>query len=579
AAPTTPLQSTLCEIWQSVLGLERVGIHDNFFSIGGDSILAISLITRQKEHKVFITIKDLFTHQSIYKISQLTNRHTDRDILEKNISPFSLITLDEKKYLKSKLKSSTIDDAYPLTRLQEGMLFHSIKDADKSVYHDVFSYDLHETLDYSKFCRELQNIVEANEILRTTFFLSGKQPLQIVHKYVNYNVNLTDLSNFPEDEQIKKIDAFLKLERLQAFDYDKPLWKIFLHRKGEQHFQYTLSFHHALMDGWSIANFNTQLFSRYKASLKNENVSSNPIPLPYRFYVTSEIDALNSPEAKNYWTEKFINTTVPWWTGFLKSESVSVNIEIPDHLSKKLFSLAKILSVQERTLLFAAHAGFIAFLNGSFNGVTSYVTNGRPELSGSEHTLGLFLNSLPLNFSLRDCSWRQFIETVNKTLLEDSEYREYPLSNIQQTTGIDFSSSLFNFTNFHIYEELSEKIEVTGSQAFEETNYAFVSDFTKNDFNQTIYLSVTMDAGIFKENLRKNIPQYYIALFEFLIQNLDNVIDIQSLLTGKGTTTSKTNNSVHVCNNLNSQCIHERFEAQVHAHPSAIALVYEDQSM
>jgi aryl carrier-like protein len=130
-APRNATEQALCDVWQEVLRRERVGIGENFFSVGGDSILSIRIVSRLKARGLQIQIKDLFEHQTIEQLAPFVTGRSDDGVL---LEPFALLTEEERP-----LFGEEVEDAYPLSALQAGMVFHTQLEQFSGLYHDIVS--------------------------------------------------------------------------------------------------------------------------------------------------------------------------------------------------------------------------------------------------------------------------------------------------------------------------------------------------------------------------------------------------------------------------------------------------------
>src|SRR5262249_31240248 len=188
--PQTPEQEILAAVWMSVLGLERIGIRDNFFNSGGDSIRSLQVRIRAQQRGLSFSLQQLFQHQTIEQLARALDP-SDSSIQDSRPNAFDLISHDDRLLLPHLL-----DDAYPLASLQAGMLFHSEFSIDTAAYHDVFSFHLKGHLDTKALDASVQSLAQRHPILRTSFDLTSfTQPLQLVHSAVNIPVRFDDLSH------------------------------------------------------------------------------------------------------------------------------------------------------------------------------------------------------------------------------------------------------------------------------------------------------------------------------------------------------------------------------------------------
>src|SRR5262249_44255340 len=134
-APRSPSEVLLSEIWSEVLRLDQIGIHDNFFELGGDSIRSIQVIAKARERGLELDIKDLFERATISELVEQGLVGEQKPI--RSVEAFELISHQDRKRIPE-----GVEDAYPLSGMQAGMLYHSELDPKSVVYHDIISYHL-----------------------------------------------------------------------------------------------------------------------------------------------------------------------------------------------------------------------------------------------------------------------------------------------------------------------------------------------------------------------------------------------------------------------------------------------------
>ncbi|WP_186196733.1 condensation domain-containing protein, partial [Burkholderia gladioli] len=291
-APRTSIEERLAAIWAQVLHLDRVGIHDNFFAVGGDSIRAVSVLSKAKAQGLEFALVDLFTRQSIANLAQALT--LDEVSVAQEAAALSLSAADQARL------PAGIEDAYPLTYLQRGMVYHNQQASeDASIYHDVFSYRFGvPAWDEAKLRLALDAMTRRHPVLRTSFdFDRFDEPMQLVHAEGRVPLTVIDLSGLGEAEQERVIAEFVEAERKTRVALEvAPLLRVFIHVRGADEIQYTLSFHHAILDGWSVASLNTELFAAYLALLDGDasELELAPLARTPRSAVESERGALAS---------------------------------------------------------------------------------------------------------------------------------------------------------------------------------------------------------------------------------------------------------------------------------------------
>ena len=531
-APAGPLETLLCGLWAEALGLARVGAEDNYFAIGGDSIKAIALVAAMKAAGLAVSVRDLFTARTVRALALLAAGNAAAGAAQVEVAPFAMLTAAENAELAVLREAHLLEDAYPLTRLQQGMVLHHQLDEQSGAYHDVLNVRVREPLALPALRAALEGMVAAHPVLRTVYALNGERPLQLVYQHGETHLEVLDAGAGGEAHAMAFIAELVESERRGTIQFERALWKVILVRIDASQFQFIFSFHHSILDGWSVASLNTELFNRYHALAANGAAPQPGLPLPYRYYVQQEQQALADESARRYWAALLDGAPLPSWSGRPRGATASLAVPIGTATSARLAALARSLGVQEKSVLQAAHLVLLSMLTGQADVLTSVVVNGRPERAGADLTLGLFLNSLPLRLRVDGGSWRELVCRVEEAGAAAQPFRHYPLAQIQSDSRIDLSGSLFNFTSFHVYESMAAPLDASIENSFEANNYHFASEFAKAlGGGDVLYtLSVKADAALFPAAILERIGGYYGNILAALAEDPAGAIDRAALL-------------------------------------------------
>ncbi|MFN6438443.1 MAG: amino acid adenylation domain-containing protein, partial [Nostoc sp. DedSLP01] len=586
-APNTPEEKLLADIWTQILGWEKVGIHDNFFALGGDSIRSIQVQSLAHKHGLSFSVAQLFQYQTIYELVQELKLADNINTKLELSQPFSLISPADKQQLPD-----GVEDAYPLTRLQMGMLFHSEYRRESAVYHDIFSFYLQAPFDVQALQVAVQDLVNHHAVLRTSFEIgSFSLPLQLVHQKVEIPLQVEDWCHLQNSEQEEALAAWFESEKKSHFEWTHPpLLRFFVHRRTQETFNLTVSFHHAILDGWSVASMVTELLRRYLAILdKQVDFSLPPLSSVFRDFVVLEQQAIASANSQQYWSEKLKDSSITKLPRWSVSPSQAVGqqvwfqaVPLSSEICKGLKQLAKSVGVPLKSVLLTAHLRVLNLLSGHSDVLTGLVTNGRPEQTDGERILGLFLNTLPFRQELSGGTWIDLVKAVFATEQELLPHRRYPLVEIQKSLGGQaLFETTFNFTHFHVYEQLQElkNLQLLGKKFFEETNFTFNAGFNLNPDSSQIELSLGYDACELCPEQINRISDYYANTLAAMANEPTGRYELHSLLS-----VEEQNQLLVQWNNTQTDfpqefCIHQLFEAQVEQTPDAIAVVWENEHL
>ena len=581
--PSTKEEKILAAIWAKVLGIEQVGIHDNFFALGGDSIRSIQVLSKAKEQGLIFSVQKLFQYQTIYELVEELKTNTDEIEQLELTQPFSLISEADKQKLPD-----GVEDAYPLAMLQMGMLYHSEYNQDSAVYHDIFSFHFKTSLDVQLLQVALQDLVNCHPVLRTSFELSKYSvPLQLVHHQVEIPLEVEDWCNLNHSEQEEALNAWFEAEKKRPFDWTHPpLIRFFVQRRTQETFNLTFSFHHAILDGWSVASMMRELLKHY-LSLLGEKVEevSPPLGLTYRDFVALEQQALASSETQTYWSKKLYDSTInqlPRWSSVSSNtETQKVNvleIDLTPELGEGLRQLARRAEVPLKSVLLSAHLRVLNRLSDHSDVLTGLVTNGRPEHREGDQILGLFLNTLPFRVQLNGGTWIDLVREVFAAEKELLPHRRYPLAEIQRNFGGEslFEAS-FNFIHFHVYKQVLEldNLQALGGKAFEETNFTFNAQFSVNPSTSAIKLNLDYDASKLCPQQVDRISKYYLNALVAMVNQPQELYELNYLLPEEEEKQILVDWNATEKDYPFHQCVHHLFEEQAERTPNAVAVVFE----
>ena len=212
--------------------------------------------------------------------------HADGPRAESAAGRFPLAGLDEPALARLVESTETIEDLYPLSPMQQGMLFHSLYNSESSVYCQKVGRWFHGELNVAAFQQAWQSVVDRHAVLRTTFHWENlEQPLQLVHRKVTLSWHEEDWRGLADGEQQQRLDSFIQRDQERAFDLTRPpLMRLSLIRIADDAHYFHWSFHHCLLDGWCINLVVKEVLDFYEA-YSNQRKLDLKRPRPYRDYI------------------------------------------------------------------------------------------------------------------------------------------------------------------------------------------------------------------------------------------------------------------------------------------------------
>ncbi|HSF43045.1 MAG TPA: amino acid adenylation domain-containing protein [Thermoanaerobaculia bacterium] len=572
--PETPAEQALAAIWAEVLKVERVGARDNFFGLGGDSILSLRVLARAREVGLELTLQQVFERQTLRELARAAGE-SEATALEP-VPLFGLLSEEDRSLLPD-----GVEDAYPLARLQAGMLFASELSPERAVYHDIYTRHLLAPCDTDLLRRALEQVVATHPVLRTSFdMVHFGEPLQLVHREVEAAPELGDLRGLDPERQEEILAAWMEEEKRRPFDWTRaPLARFRIDRRSEESFQFSMSFHHALLDGWSLATLMTELFRTYLALLRGEEPPAPQAAGSYRQFVALEQLALGSEESRRYWREQLEGKTVSTVArrhplpGRQGARGAGVlEVPLPLRLAEDLRALSRASGLPLKSLLLAAHSRVLSVLSGCEEVVSGMVTNGRPEEEGGERVLGLFLNTPPFRLRLAGGTWRELARQAFDAERRMLPHRRYPMVELQREMGgRPLFDAAFGYVHFHVYQGLEQfpEIRSLGGDFYEEVDFTYMATFNLDSRGSRLTLRLQYDRGEFHpDQMSAAARRYEAALAGFAAAPDARYEEVSLLLDAE----RRQLLAAGTPSAAGASLVHRSFEAAAARRPDAVAI-------
>ncbi|MBV8253654.1 MAG: amino acid adenylation domain-containing protein [Chitinophaga sp.] len=581
-APQNDQERQLAAIWEEVLGINDISRNDNFFELGGDSIRLIKVVSRVK--KIFakeLQAADVYRAATIADLSQLIGElHIDADdTARKDI--LAAITQQKNALLSTLPNADAIEDIFPMSDIQSGMIYASLRHPEDAIYHDQFSSRMSLDTDISRLEKVLSLISARHGILRTAFLLDGNaENMQVVYKSVQTPLAVVDMSD--QEESMELVNDYLRKERSTPFDYAQaPLWRAAV-IKLKTHYVFILQMHHAILDGWSVASLNTEINNLYTSA----SLDVPPIlKASYKDYVIENIIQKSNVQSKDFWTREMngyrrldIFTTEKDQQRFLKKYEPG----LLDAIKQK----AKKEGIAVSTLFLGAFYYAISMLTYEDELTLGLVTNNRPMIEDGDQMLGCFLNSLPIRYSAASKStWRDLMVGLEQKQLSIKAYDRLPLAEIAKLHrhhSVDenpFFDVLFNYINFHVYDQLNERLlqgtvndpttMTFGSFAVANTHFDCTISTTGDVLTILLCQSYKLKSGKTLEIFSGYLEQ----ILQQILHHYDEQIDRTAILSQQELDICFTPMNKVTVEQPTFQTIPATFEKQVALTPSAKALI------
>ncbi|WP_035467693.1 condensation domain-containing protein, partial [Burkholderia sp. WSM2232] len=450
-AATTPAESALLAVWRAVLRRDDIGVTDNFFVIGGDSILSLQIVSKARDAGLHVTPRMVFESPTVQQLARMARALRDESTSTSTSTlPVALAARPDNNGAVSSdlwralgLTPEHIEDVYPATPLQGGLLYHTLAEPGAGAYLNQMRATLSGALDIAAMQAAWQAALERHAILRTGFaWQHGGAVMQIVHRKIGLPFVTHDWSG------VADYDA--RLEDWRASDLADgmapdaaPLMRIALFIRDAQTADLVWTHHHLLLDGWSVSLLFAEILRDYRMRTHGEAAAFDAAP-PYRRYVEWIREAADAPATEAWWRAWAARAddpaTLTASLGEPRATEPGAHARrhaLDEALVARLKATAQHHEITLNTLMQGAWAVLLARY-GYRRGVAYGTTfAGRPaHLPGVERMLGLFINTLPVYVNVdASAELGAWLRKLQGELTELRQYEHMPLARVQQWSG------------------------------------------------------------------------------------------------------------------------------------------------
>ncbi len=535
------------------------------------------------------TLQGLIAHCS----SPESGGYTPSDF---SLAKLNQLQLDQLLASLGKTNSKNIEDIYPLSPMQQGMLFESLYAPDSGVYFEQLSCTLTGKLNVAAFEQAWQQVVAQHSILRTAFAWEQlAQPLQIVYRQVDVNLNRHDWQRLSAQDQQQQLDLFLHSQRQQGFQLSlAPLMHLALIQLSADTYEFVWNSHHLLLDGWSIPLVFKDLLYFYQAIFQGETKTVQPNQ-SYRNYI-AWLQKQDLALAEQFWKEKLQGFTAPTPLSVdkpslnrkqLNSSYSEQQIQLTVQSTATLQSFARQHQLTINNLVQATWAILLCRYNQETDVVFGATVSGRPpSLVGIESMVGIFINTLPVRVQVADDTQVLALLKDLQTLAFESEQYSYSsLVEIQGWSEVPRGTSLFEsivvFENYPVdaaVQEHNHSFSINNIHSIEQTNYPLTVVAAPG---KQLLVKISYDTSRFDDAAIARMLGHFQTLLEGIVTNPQQHLAQLPLLTAteeQQLLVEWNNTQVDYLQNK-CKCIHQLFEEQVERSPDAVAVVFENQQL
>ncbi|WP_260511205.1 non-ribosomal peptide synthetase, partial [Paenibacillus cucumis (ex Kampfer et al. 2016)] len=523
------------------------------------------------------SLRDIIDHC----VSQANNHYARSKIASDRITMHDADILQE-------LFPESVEDAYGLTPMQEGMLFHSLKDRTSLQYVEQFSLSFEGRLNIGLFKESFCNLIDRHAILRSVFVTDHVlKPLQVVLISRSPIINVEDFTRLNADEIHESTEQYLREDRIRSFNMQEDsLMRLSILQIGPETNRVVWTFHHILMDGWCVSILLKELLAIYESKINRTKLQLETPP-SFSSYI-NWLEKQDKKAAERYWSQYLINYNSP--AGLAKqadstrqgAQSQKEFVYTLDRkLSSRMRTTAQECQVTLNTLFQCVWGIVLQSYNHTEDVVFGTVISGRPkEVPGIERMIGLFINTVPVRINWgKKQTFSNLLKAVQLDRINSEEYQFFPLYELQANTSL--KQNLFDhiivFENYPMEEEIdrsgtkvSPNLQIRCDSIFEQTSY----DLTLLVLpGEELQLLVKYNSFLYEYSSLIRVFEQ----FEHLLQQVCNQPDLKpsqiKFISESMPDDECKNSHIDMCTVPTEITVHKLFEQQVERTPNSAAVV------
>jgi amino acid adenylation domain-containing protein len=383
-------------------------------------------------------------------------------------------------------QASLVQDVYPLSPTQQGLLFHSLLDPDAGAYLVQVGFTLAGALDRASFASAWQALQTRHDVLRTAFAWERlDQPMQVVGRKVPLHLETIDLRNLGPAAQTDALRDWLRRDRERGFDlHHAPLMRVTLFELGDGRIRVVWTYHHLLLDGWSLPLLLREWTAFYLAA-EQGTPPALPPPAPYRDYI-AWLRQQDRARALDFWRDELRGFTAPtpltMGAGSRAGESSQGQLSrcVESATTRLLQAFARRERLTLSTLVQGAWSLLLHRYSGERDLVFGLARSGRPPaLDQFGQRVGLFLNLLPMRVRVDDeLPVRQFLARIQQRQVAQQDFEYAALRDVHEVSEVVATMPLFeSIVVFENYPSESDerlgkgRLQLSDIDVRERTNY------------------------------------------------------------------------------------------------------------
>ncbi len=574
--PATPSEKLVSRLFQEVLGIERAGADDNFFNLGGDSVLAAMFLAHLKEQTgAELSVVRLFESSEVREIAKWLDSSSEER------TPAGA----------DRILPRPSDTKPAVSFTQQRMWFLDRFEEEKATLNRPAVFRLKGELHFKALERGINRILERHEVLRTNYRLQDNELTAMVAVHQPFQISLADVTALPESERDVQVKQLVRKEARRVFDLERDLMlRAVLVRLASKHHLLVVTMHHIASDGWSSQVFLRELTELYNAYARGTEPKLARLPIQYADFAHWQNRWLSGP---------VLEKLLEWWKEQLSGEipvlelptdrprqprrthaGARKSVLLPKELLDALNSLSQREGVTLFMLLLAAFKVLLYRYTGAEDLVVGVPVAGRTQPE-TETLIGPFINTLALRSNLSGApAFREFLNRVRQVTLGALAHQDLPFEKLvealnpdRQRTDFPLFQVLFQLRNV---PPMKEKLHGLKLEELDIDPGLAELDLVLETQERAdgLYCFANYNTDLFDAPTIERMLDHYRTLLENIVENPEQRISHLPLLTETERHRMLVEwNGTHV--EVPKLSIQQLFERQVARTPERIAVTWE----
>ncbi|MDQ0416423.1 fengycin family lipopeptide synthetase D [Croceifilum oryzae] len=560
--PTNEVEAKLANIWQEVLGVEQVGIEDNFFDLGGHSLKAMRLVTQiQKEFEIDFSLQEVFVTPTL--------KHMAKQIQEATPTMYASIPVVACK------------EYYPVSSAQRRMYLIQQMDPDSVSYNIPMMMRVKGSLDVDRLEEALCQLIKRHESLRTSFKMVEGKP----HQRISSEVSFLMMRNKSTESEAKQVVE----EFHRPFDLSQaPLLRASWITLSPDEALFLLDMHHIISDGISTSILFYELMQLYRG----EDLSE--LRIQYKDYAMWQQGLQGtdwSLQQEKYWLEALagelpvLNLPTDYPRPLVRGfEGSMVEIQLSEETTRKLKQLVRKQDTTLYMTLLTLYTTLLHKYSAQEDIIIGSPIAGRPH-PDVENMVGMFVNTLAIrNYPSSEKTFVQLLSEVKEHALEAYKHQDYPFEEVVEKLNVprDLSRNPLFDTMFSMQDIDIPEIVLDDSRLspYEQEYNIAKFDLTLDavEKGDKLCFSFEYDVNLFKRETIERMAGHLVQLVNHVCQDPTSKIGVLNMLTQQEAEILQSFNGTMIPYEK-EQTIMEIFEEKVHQYPDRVAIAFEDEEL